>query len=149
MRPSNHGLRIDDNLEQCLANRFASVIIIESDESNYPVSVEWFLSHAILAYHEDCFLDENHDVGGAPDPLMTQGCLLGRPGQPPWLEHKDYGEDDSGYCDPRHRDITCSQAPASAEGKPDRRTAALYLETSHRTPELRNPSHLQDSITAE
>src|SRR5438270_3038815 len=66
---------IDDNLEQQLANKFAPVILIESDESNYPVNVEWFLARAHMQYHEDCgsilaippHNDVDDDIG--PNPL--------------------------------------------------------------------------------
>jgi hypothetical protein len=91
---------IDDNLEQQLANKFAPVILIESDESNYPVNVEWFLQRAHVQSHEDCTGDVEYDFG--PDPLGTQANLIG----PPWLAHATCGQDDTGYGSPPHRDIT-------------------------------------------
>ena len=53
---------IDDGLEQTLANRYAPVILVEADESNYPVNVEWFLARAHLQYHEDCTGDDDEDL---------------------------------------------------------------------------------------
>jgi len=91
---------IDDDLEQELANRFAPVILIESDESNYPVNVEWFLQRAHLQYHEDCSGDIDDDIG--PNPLVTQQNLIG----PPWSASAHCGENDTGYSHPPHRDIT-------------------------------------------
>jgi hypothetical protein len=91
---------IDDNLEQELANKYAPVILIEPNESNYPVNVEWFLERAHLQYHEDCLLDVDDDVG--PNPLTTQNGLIG----PPWLERAHCGQSDAGYGHPRHRTIT-------------------------------------------
>jgi uncharacterized protein (TIGR03437 family) len=90
---------IDDNLEQQLANKFAPVIIIESDESNYPVNVEWFLQRAHIQYHEDCFFDVDDNIG--PNPLMTQPNLIG----PPYVGHAHCGQNDTGYSHPPHRDI--------------------------------------------
>jgi hypothetical protein len=95
---------IDDALEQQLADRFAPVLLIESDESNYPVNVEWFLQRARLQYHEDCGVfdggDVDDDVG--PNPIATQDNLIGSP----WLAHAHCGQDDTGYRHPPHRDIT-------------------------------------------
>src|SRR4029078_6530495 len=54
---------VDDNLEQKLAEKYAPIIFIEPDESNYPVNVEWFLARAHLQYHEDCFFDVDDDIG--------------------------------------------------------------------------------------
>jgi len=115
---------IDDNLEQYLANKFAPVILIESDESNYPVNVEWFLQRARLEYHEDCTSDVDDPVG--PNPLMTQENLIGPPwGIPTWtvlvpeytpgdgfrwvpheVNYPHCGEGDTDYSHPPHHDIT-------------------------------------------
>ncbi len=102
----NDGDYIDDNLEQALANKFAPVIFIGSDESNYPVNVDWFLQHAYLQYHEDCTFDVDAYVQypGFPNPLMTQSNLIGVPD--PWLYHANCGQGDTGYRHPPHRDIT-------------------------------------------
>src|SRR5262245_2632654 len=57
---------INEALEQKLAERFAPVIYIEPDESNYPVNVDWFLDRARLQYHEDCAIDRDGDRGPFP-----------------------------------------------------------------------------------
>jgi hypothetical protein len=100
---------IDDTLEQRLANTFAPVIIIEPDESNYPVNVEWFLQRARLQYHEDCTSDVDEDIG--PNPLNAQANLIGAPwthGASFGADHPDAhcGEDDTGYSHPPHRRMT-------------------------------------------
>jgi probable HAF family extracellular repeat protein len=99
----NDGDGIDDNLEQRLANKFAPVIFIEPDESNYPVNVEWFLSRARLQYHEDCTIDVDEDVAG---PGLTQNTLLGPTPGYVWQDGPYCGQDDTGYSHPPHRDIT-------------------------------------------
>jgi hypothetical protein len=118
---------IDDHLEQQLANRFAPVILIESDESNYPVNVEWFLQRARMEYHEDCTGDIDDPIG--PDPLVTQANLIG----PPWSASAHCGEDDTGYGSPPHRDITTIAADpdgqisdgAASTGYSDQQTFVL------------------------
>src|SRR5262245_47276283 len=57
---------INEALEQTLAERYAPVIYIEPDESNYPVNVEWFLDRANLQYHEDCTDDVDSSRGPFP-----------------------------------------------------------------------------------
>src|SRR3954447_20046057 len=76
---------VDDNLEQTLADTFAPVLYIEPDESNYPVTVDWFLARARLEYHEDCgfpdgsgpLRDGDYDEPVGPNPLVTQPNLIG------------------------------------------------------------------------
>jgi hypothetical protein len=91
---------VGDNLEQKLVEKYAPVIFIEPDESNYPVNVEWFLARAHLQYHEDCFFDVDDDVGF--NPIGSQSNLIG----PPWAGGPNCGEDDEGYTHPPHRQLT-------------------------------------------
>src|SRR5687767_10124893 len=101
---------LPDELEQQLAERYAPLILVEPDESNYPVSVEWLLEHSRLEYHEDCFpWDFDEPVG--PQPVRAQSTLVGLP----WAHggsfgsgHRDAhcGERDSGFNHPPHRRIT-------------------------------------------
>jgi FIMAH domain-containing protein len=96
---------IDDNAEQVLAERFAPLLFIEPDESNYPVNVDWFLQQAHLQYHEDCFpTDTDDDVG--PNPIMTQDQLLGPSPGVYWSHDADCGQNDTGYSHPPHRTLT-------------------------------------------
>jgi len=90
---------INDTLEQKLAERFAPLMYIEADESNYPVNVDWFLARARLQYHEDCTSDVDADVG--PNPIGSQ--LLGPDSSHYWAAGPNCGEDDSGYSHPPHR----------------------------------------------
>jgi hypothetical protein len=91
---------LDDRLEQQLANKFAPVVLIESDESNYPVNVKWFLSRSHLQYHEDCFSDIDYNVG--PTPVISQQTLIG----PPYVQQAHCGQGDTGYSHPPHRAIS-------------------------------------------
>lgn len=91
---------LDDQTEQELANRFAPIVLLEFDESNYPVNVEWFLERAHLQYHEDCTSDKDINIG--PRPLLTQQALLG----PPYTEEAWCGMGDTGYSHPPHRRIS-------------------------------------------
>ena len=93
---------INDELEQKLADRFAPVIYIEPDESNYPVNVDWFLERANLQYHEDCTFDVDDNVG--PFPIGTE--LLGPDAGAVWAGGPNCGEDDTGYGHPPHRLLT-------------------------------------------
>lgn len=96
---------IDDNTEQMLADRFAPLLFIEPDESNYPVNVEWFLQQAHLQYHEDCFpTDTDEDLG--PNPIDTQDQLLGPSPGTYWSHGADCGQNDTGYSHPPHRVLT-------------------------------------------
>ena len=92
---------VDDNLEQKLAEKYAPIIFIEPDESNYPVNVEWFLARAHLEYHEDCFPGDVDDRIG-PDPIGNQSNLIG----PPWAGGPNCGEDNEGFDHPPHRQLT-------------------------------------------
>jgi len=104
---------IDDNLEQHLANKFAPVVIIESDESNYPVNVDWFLARARLQYHEDCGInldclssqitDVNNDIAG---PGLTQYTLLGPNTSHVWADGEYCSWCDTGYSHPPHHPLT-------------------------------------------
>src|SRR5262249_57938332 len=95
---------INEALEQLLAERFAPLIYIEPDESNYPVNVDWFLDRARLQYHEDCFLhgDVDDDVG--PFPIGRQ--LLGPNLFAFWGGGPNCGSGDHGYTHPPHRLLT-------------------------------------------
>jgi FIMAH domain-containing protein len=93
---------INDDLEQRLAERYAPVIYIEPDESNYPVNVDWFLERARLQYHEDCADDVDSNRG--PFPIGTQ--LLGPNAGALWAGGPNCGEDDMGYSHPPHRLLT-------------------------------------------
>jgi hypothetical protein len=92
---------INDDLEQKLAERFAPVIYIEPDESNYPVNVEWFLDRARLQYHEDCAIDRDDNRGTFPI-----GAQLLGPSGAFWAGGPNCGEDDTGYRHPPHRQLT-------------------------------------------
>jgi hypothetical protein len=92
---------INEDLEQKLAERFAPLIYIEPDESNYPVNVDWFLDRARLQYHEDCARDRDSNRG--PFPIGAQ--LLG-PAGAFWAGGPNCGEDDTGYSHPPHRQLT-------------------------------------------
>jgi len=94
---------IDDALEQKLAERFAPIVFIEPDESNYPVNVDWFLARARLQYHEDCTSDTDDDIG--PNPIGSQELLLGPTGAH-WAGGPNCGEDDTGYSHPPHHRLT-------------------------------------------
>jgi FIMAH domain/Bacterial Ig domain len=95
---------VGDNLEQKLVEKYAPIIFIEPDESNYPVNVEWFLARAHLQYHEDCGFFDGGDVDDdiGPNPIGSQSNLIG----PPWTAGPHCGEDDEGYSHPPHRQIT-------------------------------------------
>jgi len=98
---------IDDNFEQNLADRFAPVIYIEPDESNYPVNVEWFLARGRLEYHEDCGFFQGGDVDEVRiAPIGTQANLLGPGPGFVWAGGPYCGEDDTGYSHPPHRQLT-------------------------------------------
>src|SRR3954468_20519955 len=73
---------ISEALEQQLAERYAPLIYIEPDESNYPVNVEWVLDRARMQYHEDCTFDVDDDIG--PNPIGTQ--LLGPDASSLWAD---------------------------------------------------------------
>ncbi len=94
---------IDDHLEQKLAERYAPILFIEPDESNYPVNVEWFLARAHLQYHEDCTFDIDEDVGY--NPISSQANLIGPTGAY-WAGGPNCGEDDTGYGHPPHHVLT-------------------------------------------
>jgi hypothetical protein len=93
---------INEDLEQKLAERYAPLIYIEPDESNYPVNVDWFLDRANLQYHEDCFSDTDDNRG--PFPIGTQ--LLGPAAGLLWVGGPNCGEDDTGYTHPPHRQLS-------------------------------------------
>jgi FIMAH domain-containing protein len=93
---------INEGLEQTLAERFAPLIYIEPDESNYPVNVDWFLQRANQQYHEDCFSDTDENIG--PFPIDRQ--LLGPTDGIFWSHGPKCGEDDTGYSHPPHRLLT-------------------------------------------
>jgi hypothetical protein len=93
---------INEALEQTLAERFAPVIYIEPDESNYPVNVDWFLSRAKLQYHEDCAIDRDGDRG--PFPIGKQ--LLGPDELTLWAGGPNCGSGNNTYQHPRHRQLT-------------------------------------------
>ena len=93
---------INEDLEQKLAERFAPVIYIEPDESNYPVNVDWFLDRANLQYHEDC----GDDVDDNRGPFPIGARLLGPNPGALWAGGPNCGEDDMGYRHPPHRLLT-------------------------------------------
>ncbi len=95
---------IPDDLEQILADRYAPIVFIEPDESNYPVNVDWFLARAHLQYHEDCFSDTDDDIG--PNPIVTQSLLLQPDGGPFWHGGPNCGATDMGYGHPPHHQLT-------------------------------------------
>jgi hypothetical protein len=125
---------IDDVLEQKLAERWAPIIFIEPDESNYAVNVEWFLARAHLQYHEDCGLDVDDDIG--PNPLESQANLLG----PPWAGGPNCGEDDSGYSHPPHHRLTAIAAD------PDGQTSAGGATTGYSDQQTFVIPDLDDSV---
>jgi hypothetical protein len=127
---------IDDGLEQQLANKFAPVILIESDESNYPVNVEWFLQRAHLQYHEDCTSDIDDDLG--PDPLGTQANLIG----PPWSASAHCGQDDTGYSHPPHRDITTIAADPDGQVSDGAATTGYSDQQTFVLPDLPDSDHV-------
>jgi len=102
---------INDDLEQQLAEKYAPVIYIEPDESNYPVNVDWFLDRAHLQYHEDCAIDRDDDFD--PTPIGSQ--LLGPDSQSFWADGPYCGSGDTGYGHPPHR--TLSTAAADPDGQ--------------------------------
>ncbi len=93
---------IVDALEQRLAERFAPMIYIEPDESNYPVNVPWLLARTRLNYQEDCTGDVDQPIG--PVPIGNQ--LLGPGGVTVWTAQPNCGQDDTGYSHPPHRQIS-------------------------------------------
>lgn len=103
---------LGDSLEQLLAERFAPVILLEPDESNYPVSVEWYLERAGLWFHEDCAGDIEEELLSA---VGTQGRLIG----PPWAHPDDFGAGHpERHCGdaPFHRRITTIAPDPDGEG---------------------------------
>lgn len=142
---------IDDALEQMLAERYAPVIFIEPDESNYPVNVEWFLRRAHLQYHEDCTFDKDEDVPSAPNPLVTQDNLIG----PPWAHpdswgpgHLDSGDQahcgqtDTGYSHPPHRRITTTAADPDGQVEAGAATTGYSDQQTFLLPDLADSDHL-------
>jgi hypothetical protein len=127
---------IDDSLEQQLADEFAPVILIESDESNYPVNVEWFLQRAHLQYHEDCTGDIDDDLG--PNPLGTQTNLIG----PPWSASAHCGEDDTGYSHPPHRDITTIATDPDGQVSDGAATTGYSDQQTFVLPDLPDSDHV-------
>jgi hypothetical protein len=103
---------LGDTLEQHLAELYAPVILMEPNESNYPCSVEWYLERAGLAFHEDCFPDEEEGLLGT---IGTQNQLIG----PPWAhpDHFGAGHPESHCGDwPHHRRITTIEPDPDGEG---------------------------------
>jgi hypothetical protein len=92
---------INEDLEQRLAERFAPLVYIEPDESNYPVNVDWFLQRANLHYYEDCTGDVEYSVG--PIPISRQ--LLGPDQTSFWTGGPNCGEDDTDFRNPPHRPL--------------------------------------------
>ena len=127
---------IDDSLEQQLADKFAPVILIESDESNYPVNVEWFLQRAHLQYHEDCTSDIDNDLG--PNPLGTQANLIG----PPWGASAHCGQDDTGYSHPPHRDITTIATDPDGQVSDGAATTGYSDQQTFVLPDLPDSDHV-------
>jgi len=127
---------IDDSLEQQLANKFAPVVLIESDESNYPVNVEWFLQRAHLQYHEDCTGDIDDDLG--PNPLGTQENLIG----PPWSAGAHCGQDDTGYSHPPHRDITTIATDPDGQVSDGAATTGYSDQQTFVLPDLPDSDHV-------
>ena len=130
---------IDDNLEQKLAERFAPIVLIEPDESNYPVNVEWFLARASLQYHEDCFSDIDQPVG--PSPIMTQDLLLGPPGSL-WSGGPNCGEDDTGYSHPPHHLLTSISADPDGQFSLGALTTGFSDQQSFVIPDLDDSVHV-------
>jgi hypothetical protein len=93
---------INDALEQTLAERYAPLVYIEPEESNYPVNVDWFLARTRMQYHEDCFglfgNDVDNDIG--PNPVGNQ--LIAPLPNTVWEQNPSCGEDDTGCNHPPH-----------------------------------------------
>lgn len=122
---------INDDLEQRLANEFAPVVLMESDESNWPVNVEWFLARARMEYHEDCFpSDVDDEIVGAP--IGTQDRLIG----PPYRRGSNCGEDDEGYSHPPHRDITTIATDPDGQVSDGSRTTGYSDQQTFVLPDL-------------
>ena len=65
---------IPDRCEQVLAERFAPIVYHSTDESNFPVNVNWFLPKTSLWFYDDgCTPDLKRQILQAP----AQGQLLG------------------------------------------------------------------------
>jgi len=104
---------LGDTLEQHLAETHAPVILLEPNESNYPCSVEWYLERAGLAFHEDCFPDEEEVLLGT---VGAQAALIG----PPWAHPDHFGpEHPERHCGdwPHHRRITTIEPDPEGEGE--------------------------------
>src|SRR5437899_52667 len=83
---------VDDRVEQFLAEKFAPVTLIEPDESNYPVNVDWILQRASLEYDEECTVDHLHTyteaylstIGDQAHLIGDQASLTGGFPPSPW-----------------------------------------------------------------
>lgn len=128
---------INDGLEQRLANEFAPVVLMESDESNWPVNVGWFLRYARLVYHEDCWPDDvDEEVLAAP--IGTQDRLIG----PPHRRGAHCGEDDTGYSHPPHRDITTIATDPDGQVSDGPRTTGYSDQQTFVLPDLPDSTHV-------
>jgi hypothetical protein len=135
---------IDDNFEQKLAERFAPVLFIEHDESNYPVNVEWFLARAHLHYHEDCTGDVEHE-GFGPNPIGTQENLLG----PPWSDGPYCGQDDEGYEHPPHRLLTTTAADPDGQVSAGAATTGYSDQQTFLLPDLQGSDRVGSTNPAD
>jgi len=115
---------IDDSLEQFLAEKYAPVIYIEPNESNYPVNVDWILERAYLLYNEDCFPDYVefylNPIPDQPSLIGDQASLIGPP-------HTNVGHHCSDANDPQHRPISTIAADPQGEGPTGYSDQATFL----------------------
>ena len=146
---------IDDRLEQALAERYAPIIFIEPDESNYPVNVEWFLHRAHLQYHEDCTLDVDDDSGYNPimndEDRTTQDSLIGPLGQNlAWSHGQECGSDDSGYSHPPHHRLSTISADPDGQWSVGRAaTTGFSDQQTYVLPDLADRYHVGSTDTSE
>jgi hypothetical protein len=115
---------LDDSLEQLLAETFAPVVLIEPGESNYPVSVDWILQRASLAYHEDYMFGVEATMPLAPHPLGSQMQLLGPPWTHPGSWNPGHLFPHCGDGDPHYQCLATTAADPDGKGcmATDRRT---------------------------